>query len=408
MTPFLINGKSYPLHRTETTVPLCDPIAWLSSQSLYPKVFWREKRSSLTHAAVGALLSFSEPPNIAESHSCDRFYGGIRFQDTALRDSIWEKFPASCFWLPQMELTIHADHATIINYAKNTPVADPVELPRDLPFYLQRQDNPSYSQWQNNIHKALESISSGSIDKLVLARKTTLTCAAPISAWPILHRFKDTQHATLFAFQMDPENCFLGATPERLFLREKNQLHTEAIAATRPRGKTPQEDLAFEKALRTCPKELREFNLVKEYLHSTATPLCSHMAWENKTTLLKTPHVQHLHDRLNATLNSTVSSAELLRLFHPTPALGGFPKEQALKQLQQIEPFDRGWYGSAIGTITAERSSFYVAIRSALIQNKFLHLFAGTGIVPGSLPEREWEELEHKIHPFLEIFQLKK
>ena len=207
---------------------------------------------------------------------------------------------------------------------------------------------------------------------------------------------------------MGPNHCFLGATPERLFLREEDQLHTEAVAATSPRGKTPEEDLAFEHHLKTSPKEQREFHLVKDYLHSIVDPLSTTIVWENKETLLKTGHVQHLHDRLRATLKGPVSNTDLLRLFHPTPALGGFPRKEALDLLQQIEPFERGWYGSPIGAITAHRASFYVAIRSALIQERSLHLFAGTGIVSGSLPEKEWEELEHKIHPFLEMFKLNK
>ena len=132
--PCLINGKSYPLHRIETRIPPCDPIAWLNSQSLYPKVFWKEKGSPLTHAAVGELLTFSEIPHIAKSNPINlRLYGGVHFQETPSQDPTWNLFPSSHFWLPKVELTQHIEHMTVTTYTKDLPIAEASQFSLLLP-----------------------------------------------------------------------------------------------------------------------------------------------------------------------------------------------------------------------------------------------------------------------------------
>jgi menaquinone-specific isochorismate synthase len=112
--------------------------------------------------------------------------------------------------------------------------------------------------------------------------------------------------------------------------------------------------------------------------------------------------VQHLYNTLHSTLKAGISNAELIRALHPTPALGGFPREQALSFIKTHEPFEREWYGAPIGWISPTAASFHVGIRSAILRNHTLEIFAGTGIVKESQAEKEWEELNHKIRPFME------
>ena len=88
---------------------------------------------------------------------------------------------------------------------------------------------------------------------------------------------------------------------------------------------------------------------------------------------------------------------------HPTPAVGGFPKEAAFMEIGKRETFDRGWYAAPIGYISPNQSHHLVAIRSALIEEDAIRLFAGTGLVNGSTPPREWDELEHKISQYMGI-----
>ena len=405
---FSINGKSYPLNRSVQKLPAIDLMAWLEAQPLYPKVFWKELDSGVTRAAIGNLLLFPEVPQFTETLPYDmRLYGGIRFSSNSKNDNTWHGFPSTCFWLPEIEISQNETEAEAIHYSSAElllPQGSKNVLPSTYSL-IDRQETPSLQEWQRSVQTVLELIASKQMDKLVLARKTTLQFANVLSPWPILrHLFDKAKHTTLFAFQLSPTLCFLGATPEKLFKREGNQFHTDAIAATRPRGKTPQEDLQFEQYLLTNGKEQREFKIVKDYLDSSLIPLCDTMQWEDADRVLKGSHVQHLFNRLSARLKNSISDADLIRALHPTPALGGYPREESLQYLKEIEPFDRGWYGAPIGIIGNQSTSLHVAIRSALIRGSSLNLFAGTGLVPGSIAEREWEELEQKIRPFTELF----
>ena len=399
-----INGKPYPLHRQTIALADLDLIAWLEAHPLYPKIFWQEKETGLTRAAVGSIATFSDVPRVL---SDIRLYGGTRFQGTA---GLWEGFPSTQFWLPQIEITQSSTHTEAIVYESATPhLAHATQNPNSLaaphPF-LTRSDLPDYNGWQSRVDAALQAISSGLIDKVVLARKTTLQLPHTVSAWSLLRQLKPPSGAR-FAFHLTPKLCFLGATPERLFLKRGNALSTDAVAATCPRGKTSAQDAQLAEELLQSPKNQREFQVVKQFLEAALSPHSDLLAWEGEDRVLKGSHVQHIHNRLHATLKQATSDADLIEALHPTPALGGYPRDAALALLKEIEPFDRGWYGGLVGMISQESTHLYVAIRSALLQDKELHLFAGTGLVKGSTPEKEWEELEQKISPFMEQFILK-
>ncbi|MEZ4744549.1 MAG: chorismate-binding protein [Calditrichia bacterium] len=93
-------------------------------------------------------------------------------------------------------------------------------------------------------------------------------------------------------------------------------------------------------------------------------------------------------------------------MLHPTPAVGGYPKDLALPKISELEPFDRGWYAGPIGWFSKNAAEFAVAIRSGMVYHNKLLLYAGAGIVPGSEPEKEWDELENKISNFMRALNI--
>lgn len=415
MSPFEIDGRIYPFDQLKLELPTLDLIAWLSRQPLYPKVFWQEKESGVVRAAVGNLLSFSHVPDLSTSNPLDvRLYGGMRFGQNKHNDETWRSFPQTCFWLPQIEVsqedgkTVAAIHylneKSSLAEAQHLDFSD-APLEYLTPSLMDRQETPDFPKWQKSVEQVLDEIASHRIDKFVLARKSILHFSSPLSPWPLLKRLKEkARQATVFAFQLSPNVCFLGATPEKLFQRKENFLTADAVASTRRRGKTPEEDLQLEQELLCNEKEKREFKFVSEFLKNSLHPFSEEIKWEGPDGILKASHVQHIHNRLSVKLKSGISNAQLIHALHPTPALGGFPRDSALSILKNIEAFDRGWYGAPIGVISPSGASLHVGIRSALIRERSLHLFAGTGLVEGSVAEREWEELEQKIRPFTEVF----
>src|SRR5690606_13710895 len=120
-----------------------------------------------------------------------------------------------------------------------------------------------------------------------------------------------------------------------------------------------------------------------------------------KPILLKTPHVQHLYTPITAKTGNA-SLLEIIEAMHPTPALGGYPKEAGIAKIRDIEPMDRGWYAAPIGWIDYNgNGEFAAAIRSALLQEKQASLFAGVGLVADSDPMAEYEETLMKFKPML-------
>jgi len=90
---------------------------------------------------------------------------------------------------------------------------------------------------------------------------------------------------------------------------------------------------------------------------------------------------------------------------HPTPALGGTPRDQAMEIIRKLEGFSRGWYGAPIGFVGLDLAEFVVGIRSGLTHGKNLFVYAGAGIVRGSEAQSEWDEVENKISNFIKIIQ---
>jgi menaquinone-specific isochorismate synthase len=414
--PFEIDGRTFWINRSKQVLPALDLMGWLKSTVFYPKVFWKDREEQITRAAVGNLFSFPCIPRFSGILPFElRLYGGIRFsENTHCDDLTWRGFPKTCFWLPRIELS-QIDETTEAIFYSFDKESEEIEIkpsslypdrgihPSKTFALIDRLERPTFNLWKDNIHTALNLISKGELHKIVFARKTTLQFSKPPCIWSCLnHLMHQAKQATLFAFQLSPSLCFLGATPEKLFKRDGPSLSTEVLAGTRPRGITSDEELQWEQELLNSVKDCHEFHIVKDILQTLISPLSKELKWEGRDRILKTGHVQHLYNRLNVLLQNDVLDKELIDALHPTPALGGFPREKALTLIRQMEPFDRGWYGGPIGVISPKGANLHVAIRSALIRECALHLFAGAGIVQGSTAEQEWEELEQKIRPFAE------
>lgn len=351
----------------------------LEEHSDYPKLYWKSRDKEI--AAVGTLQRMHTLPEEKEM-----FFGGMAFSSAPAKDTLWKNFPRVHFFQP----------AEILFGSNDSPLQN-----RPNPKLISRKDTPSLSEWQQLVTLALEAIEREAFDKVVLARQTTLTFDQKINPFQVL---KQLNSRTVFAWQLDPSTTFLGATPETLYRRQGKELFTHALAGTRPRGKDREEDLLLKAELLSSKKERVEFDLVRREIFKKLRDFSSSVA-ESQIEVLATPTVQHLSMNFSSTLKPGISDTKILQALHPTPATAGFPRDPALAFLAEHEPFDRGWYAGPIGWVSDIETDLAVGIRSALIIENTMHLFAGTGIVRGSRFEQEWEELEHKIAPFLRIYR---
>ena len=269
---------------------------------------------------------------------------------------------------------------------------------------LERQNTPDYSGWRNNIDWALKAFDATRLDKVVLARKATFSFSGSLSPSLLLHRLRtQTPECFHFLFQPSADTSFIGATPERLFQRIGRTIATEAVAGTRPRGTSPEEDAHLATDLLDSDKDRREQEYVRHSIAQAIAPFCTSFQQDQGRSVMKLAQRMHLCSRFKGTLQHGVSDRDLLSVLHPTPAVGGHPKKDAQRSIDSLEAFDRGWYAGPIGWVGADSAEFAVAIRSGLVKDHILSLYSGAGIVTGSTPEAEWEEIEQKISDFTRL-----
>jgi len=262
---------------------------------------------------------------------------------------------------------------------------------------LKRTFSPTKEVWLKNVEKALTLIQNNQLEKVVLARQCTFELDEQIDPFAMTAALKErAKGAFVFCLQTDT-GAFLGASPERLFARKKRELTCEAVAGTRKRGLTLLEDELLKQELLQSEKDLREFSYVPSYLKEKLMPLCKEPLHFTPTCVHQTQNVQHLYAKGTSTLKAGVTDEQIIQQLHPTPALCGIPKEKAFSTIVDLEPFQRGLYGGILGWSTQDASEWIVGIRSCLIKGKTATLFSGTGIVEGSDPEKEWDELNQKI-----------
>ncbi len=411
-----------------------DPLAWLHAQPHATKIFWSERHEDDAVAAVGIADLHTSSETDADLHPVVaalqqrlamavpgvRYYGGFRFDQHHAADAPWQRFGAYRFVLPQWELRRHNNQTTLaanIVLPNGTPMLDDAALDEIVvpstrrPRYAvaqpaARADLPDQAGWRRMINTALHLFDSGMLHKIVLARKATFRCDGALDALALLARLRAiTPNSFHFCFQPDQGLAFIGATPERLYGRVSRTLRSEAIAGTRPNGATAAETVRLGHELLHSEKDVREHIFVREQIRQQLAPLCSTLAVAPEPALLKLTRRQHLWTPISGQLHDHVDDADLLSRLHPTSAVGGEPTAPALQHIAELEPFDRGWYAGPLGWIAQNSAEFAVAIRSGLVDGAQLALYSGAGIVPGSTPNGEWDEIENKISDFVNVLR---
>jgi menaquinone-specific isochorismate synthase len=422
--------------RVEVPVEPLDLFQWLKMHANDAKFFWSGREDTVSTAALGIAdeVVFSAQTSgedldrlvarAADAPQGVRYYGGARFDVATPPDAEWKPFSAGRFVLPRFELSINQDRAVLacnlvlpqdLNRwpgirAEIKQLRFPYEpLAEELPLPVSRIDKPEREEWIADVQQAVNAFRRGNLDKIVLARKVSFGFLDPLDPLVLLKHLKAvTPGCHHFYFQpgADANVAFLGASPERLYCRNGKDMLSEAVAGTRPRGDSPSSDQRLREELLHSDKDLREHAYVRQSIEEVLLPLCEEIQADQTTTEMALAQGRHLYSGVRARLNDDVSDADLLRALHPTPAVGGYPREAAMEALRRTESFDRGWYAGPIGWIGKGEADFAVAIRSGLVHDHTLSLFSGAGIVAGSVPELEHEEIEQKLSDFAKVLGL--
>ncbi|TVP78915.1 MAG: isochorismate synthase [Thioalkalivibrio sp.] len=419
------------LHLRET-VPRINLLDWLQVNPHGARCFWQDREQMMSVAGVGAAVelvahsSHDHAPLLGRINAIlegrDAFFlGGLAFAGDNGRDE-WSAFPAARFVLPAIELRQRGlDHHLAVNLLAESPgefvrmKTHLIELlcrlefqPQALenavsPSVAQRIDDMDLSVCRERISDILGDIAQGRLHKVVLARRVELRLTAPVAPFRVLQRWCDTNPGS-FGFAMEQANdLFMGCSPERLYRRWDREIRTESLAGTVRRGLTREEDADMERRLRDDPKLVHEHDLVTRFVRSQIAPWVTETDSPSEAGVFKLDRIQHRHLPISATLKPGVLDAQLLHALHPTPAVCGFPRGAAQALIRREETVQRGWYSGAVGIVSPRHSEFAVAIRSALVNQDRILCYSGVGIVDGSDPEAEWNELEAKIESFLSV-----
>jgi len=430
--------KSLTLTNTPQWVQLQVPLqhfsamAWLTSQSSRFRFFWRNRDGNETRAGWGeaweiqtqhtdetaaclqslsAELAFA-PPEI-------RAYGGLAFPSEAPRHLAWQAFAPCRFVIPRFEIVNEGQPKLCLNarladshdlqaleralYELQIPCQEPESphLPR-LEFKHCQPDRPG---WEAQMTALLQAFEQKELQKAVLAREVAYLAQTPFSGLDLLLTLLNRDWpGYLYYFQWSPETFFAGLSPERLYQRTGRSLSTEALAGTRRSSAEKIRQDQWQHELLTNPKERHEHNLVREFLETAMNALCDSGTETAPVELVKSGPVQHLRQALKGHLNPQTTDGDILACLHPTPAVGGAPRQAALAWLAKHQKWDRGWYSGPVGWISRDQAEFAVALRCLLADRQMLRFFTGVGIVKGSEAQAEWNELNAKLETLLQLF----
>lgn len=241
------------------------------------------------------------------------------------------------------------------------------------------------ARYLERVEKALQAIDTGRVDKVVVAREEILPIADVAAT---LHELR-WRYPSCWVFATSTGSAtFLGATPELLARVQGRHLETCALAGTAAPGD--------EVGLRS-EKNLREHQIVIDAICDNLAPLVTQIRVEAHAQTMRLANVQHLRTPITATLRAGVDAEEVVDVLHPTPAVCGTPRGHARELIANLEPFDRGLYTGVVGLVTEREAEFVVAIRSALCTSESTRVYAGAGIVAGSVPQDEDDETMAKL-----------
>ncbi len=257
-------------------------------------------------------------------------------------------------------------------------------------------------RWLEVVRAARDAVRAGALRKVVLALSRELEASRAPSPDAMLGRLRHA-YPNCFSFLVDPGQgqVYLGATPERFLKTQNGTFHLDALAGTMPRGSGAAADQAMGQRLLRSPKERLEHAIVVDDIVEVLSPYGA-VTLPEGPELKPLANVWHLFTPIALKPSRPVSLLTLVERLHPTPAVGGLPREAAFALIHRMEEFDRGWYGSPVGWLNGRgQGEFAVGLRSGTLCGNRVRLFAGGGIMADSDPEREYEETQIKFQPLL-------
>jgi len=262
------------------------------------------------------------------------------------------------------------------------------------------------------VAKAKEYIAAGDLMQVQVGQRIS----KPYKAEPIaLYRALRALNPSPYMYFYDLGDFqIVGASPEILVREEhasdgSRKVTIRPLAGTRPRGATPERDLALEAELQADPKERAEHLMLIDLARNDIGRIArtGSVKVTQAFTIERYSHVMHIVSNVEGVLRPEVGQLDVLKATFPAGTLTGAPKVRAMELIDELEPVQRGIYGGACGYLSfAGDMDLAIAIRTGIIKNGMLYVQAAAGVVADSVPELEWQETEAKARALLRAAEL--
>jgi len=383
---------------------------------------WRALLATAVVDIPGASPEGGASDRASDSMAGPLLVGGFAFDPRRPATTPWAGYPAGRLALPRLTLVTRGG-ASILTI--NAVVSPTVE--RDIAAAIDAADvvlaslaavglpNASIAhnnvmvedvtprrRWEALVADGARACRDDGLRKVVLARAVRARARDAFDVVAALRYAREADpNAYTFAV-VRGDHAFLGATPERLVRLCDGVVDVACLAGSTARGATPADDMARGGLLLSSAKDRAEHRVVVDAVREALAPLSPDLRVPAAPRLLRLRDVQHLYTPVTGHVAGGTDVLDLVARLHPTPAVGGWPRADALAYIRAREGFDRGWYAAPVGWLDRHgEGEFAVALRSVLVRGHEATLFAGCGIVADSIPAAEYEETRLKLRPML-------
>jgi Anthranilate/para-aminobenzoate synthases component I len=284
-------------------------------------------------------------------------------------------------------------------------VGDPVDVPKRAGRWEARLDwEEPRDIFYRRVREARKALEAGEVFQLVVARYRRYRFKG--DPWPLLSALRRRVSAKYY-YLVDLDGFFLvGASPETLVRVEDGYAVSGPIGGTRPRGATPEEDVALEQDLINSVKDRAEHVMLVDSVRNDLGRVCRWGTVEvvDMLRVEKYSHYQHLVSYIRCRLDKLYRPIDAVYALNPTTTVTGVPKPRAIELLTQLEE-PRGPFTGSVGIVTRHMLDFAVVIRSLYVEQDQAYVWAGAGIVTDSTEEKEWDETAVKMRPLVEILE---
>ena len=369
---------------------LNSPVSFWMNFPNEERVFWVDRQSD--RIVVGAKrLATVKDDN--DRHNYAYVFYGDTFFDT-VKDPKWSSMGHEMIAFTHYYIVENGE-SFYLHAGESVPIEN-YEVPRVRHNYKETSDDKA--DWNRLMNAIADGISRGEMTKVVSSREVEFTSETPYNVASILANLVDNNpNCFIFGYEKDGRT-FVGASPEILVRHRGSEILSYALAGTAPKDGP---NAWTEEQLLTNTKNIIEHNIVRNRIVNTMRQITPHVT-VGETGIMELSHLYHLRTIITAK-DSTKSLVEWAKLLHPTPALGGEPREKALALLQEYESHERGMYAAPFGFMKDMGDGIVVvAIRSALIMDNVLYAYAGCGVVADSDADEEYAETNNKMRTILD------